>query len=68
MIHIAEGALGISALLAASAPAFNIVKYAGAAYRLYLGIRTLFFSDNRSGKTVLEEESENLNRTFYEGV
>ncbi|MBA3321931.1 MAG: LysE family transporter, partial [Pyrinomonadaceae bacterium] len=32
LIHVAAAAFGISALLVSSALAFNIVKYAGAAY------------------------------------
>jgi threonine/homoserine/homoserine lactone efflux protein len=41
MFHILAAALGISAILAASAAAFHTVKYAGAAYLLWLGIRMI---------------------------
>ena len=38
MLHIALAALGLSALLAASATAFTIVKWVGAAYLVWTGI------------------------------
>lgn len=41
-VHIFAAAVGVSALLAASATAFNLLKWAGAAYLLYVGVRLLF--------------------------
>src|SRR6218665_1437116 len=41
-IHVAVGALGLSALLVASPHAFLAVKLAGGVYLIYLGIRMLF--------------------------
>ncbi|ARU89396.1 LysE family translocator [Pseudomonas sp. M30-35] len=40
-IHVFAAALGLSALLAASATAFLVIKYLGAAYLLYIGISML---------------------------
>lgn len=41
-VHIFAAALGVSALLAASSAAFSVLKWAGAAYLLYVGVRLLF--------------------------
>lgn len=41
LFHVFAAALGISAVLAASAIAFHTVKYAGAAYLVWLGIRMI---------------------------
>ena len=39
LIHTAAAAVGLSALLVSSATAFSVVKYLGAAYLIYLGVK-----------------------------
>jgi threonine/homoserine/homoserine lactone efflux protein len=48
MVHVLAAALGVSIILARSAVAFATVKYVGAAYLCFLGVRMIL--DARSGK------------------
>ena len=66
LIHIAAAALGLSALLLSSALAFGVVKYAGAAYLIYLGVKTLLTKE-KAGQ-VGEVKQASLSRVFYQGI
>ena len=66
LFHVAAATLGLSALLASSATAFQIVKYAGASYLVYLGIRTLRNGDAESLQAATGERR--LLRLFGQGV
>ncbi|SEG44429.1 LysE family translocator [Vibrio hangzhouensis] len=53
-IHITYSILGISHLLSQNAAIFSMIKYAGSAYLIYLGLSGLF-----SSKLVIDIENEN---------
>jgi threonine/homoserine/homoserine lactone efflux protein len=42
LVHLAAAAAGLSAIIVSSASAFSIIKYIGACYLIYLGMRALF--------------------------
>jgi threonine/homoserine/homoserine lactone efflux protein len=66
LFHVAAAALGISALLVSSALAFNVVKFLGAAYLIYLGLRKLLVREELQQPDVVERKR--LSRVFYQGV
>ncbi len=67
LVHIIAAAVGVAALLRSSPVAFNVVRYAGATYLVYLGARMLLAKDSAFTADNLPKP-EPLNRIFYQGV
>jgi threonine/homoserine/homoserine lactone efflux protein len=66
LIHVAAAAAGLSALVASSPTAFAALRYGGAAYLLWLGIRTLRRS--RAGAPARSLGRASYGRLFRDGV
>ena len=64
-IQAVAAGLGLSALLLSSALAFDVVKYLGAGYLIYLGVRKLVSPENGGGEDV---KQESLAQIYWQGL
>ncbi len=64
LVHVAAGAAGVSALVLASAEAFAILKFAGAVYLVWLGVKTMRAADFAAP----EVAATGVAKAFREGV
>lgn len=70
LFHVIAGALGVSAIVMASAEAFTALKVAGAVYLLWLGVRTIRDARTPGAAPIMVAGLEDIGprRAFREGV
>ena len=66
LVHTVAVALGLSTLLVSVPALYEVIRYGGAAYLLYLGIRTLTSREKMRLET--EQPRQSLSRIFRQGV
>ncbi len=66
LVHIVAATVGLSALLASSALAFDVVKYVGAAYLIAVGIRRLAGWERGVGAPA--RGTRDLGRLYRQGI
>lgn len=66
LVHVAAAAAGLSALLVRSSLAFSVVKYAGAAYLFFLGLRRLLGREDAVAG--MPAAARSLRRLYTQGV
>jgi threonine/homoserine/homoserine lactone efflux protein len=66
-VHLLAAVLGLSAIIAASTLAFNIVKWAGALYLLYLGAKILLGKSKPISVAADHNGPQNLRAIFWQG-
>src|ERR1700745_1301157 len=67
MVHVLAAAAGVSVILARSAVAFATVKYAGAAYLCFLGVRMVIEARRDTGEAPLPAQTPARN-PFWQGI
>lgn len=67
VVHILAAVIGLSALIAQSAIAFNVIKYVGAAYLIYLGIKALL-KKKSSLQVGAQLQKLSHRKIFWQGV
>jgi threonine/homoserine/homoserine lactone efflux protein len=67
MVHVLAAAAGVSLILARSAVAFATVKYAGAAYLCFLGLRMIRDARRDSGEAPAEA-GRPVRNPFWQGI
>jgi threonine/homoserine/homoserine lactone efflux protein len=69
LVHVAAAALGLSALLVSSAAAYHAVRWLGAAYLIWLGLRRLLARDEDTRPELGRRPRRlGLGRIFAQGV
>ncbi|WP_042462582.1 LysE family translocator [Neobacillus dielmonensis] len=65
LLHTLAAVLGLSAILMTSSFAFEVVKYLGAAYLIFIGIKSFFEKAKGNAKTVVEAKKDSASAASF---
>ncbi len=68
MLHTLAAASGLSLLLTTSATAFSLIKYCGALYLIYLGVRSFFPANKPASKDSQQNIQINYQQIYLSGI
>lgn len=68
LLHTAAAVLGLSAILMTSALAFEVVKYLGAAYLIYIGIKSFLERTQKQGEPIPEVKQASASVSFRQAL
>jgi threonine/homoserine/homoserine lactone efflux protein len=67
IVHLMAAVAGLSAIIASSATVFSFIKYAGAVYLIYLGIKS-FFGKHNAFELNKDIPDQSLRKIFWQGA
>ena len=68
LVHVLGATIGLSALLMASSAAFTALKWGGAAYLLFTGLRMLLSRQSPMAESAVAGGGVTLRRVFWQGA
>lgn len=68
LLHVGFAAAGLSAIVASSVVAFSVVKWLGAAYLVWIGLRQIFGRGEDGDEETSSPNDETYRRTFYQSA
>lgn len=67
MIHTTFAIVGLSAIIVQSSKFFTIIKFVGAIYLIYLGVKTLIAMIKREAQTAIEPSTSSKSSSYFQG-
>lgn len=67
MIHTSFAIIGLSAIIVQSSKLFTIIKFVGAIYLIYLGVKTFIAMTKRKAPTAIEVATPSKSSSYFQG-
>ena len=67
MIHTTFAIVGLSAIIVQSSKFFTVIKFVGAIYLIYLGVKTLIAMIKRKAQTAIEPSTSSKSSSYFQG-